>query len=211
MVCLSRCIRTAVATAVQRLRPCLEMIRTREPKSRCHAAKKKYMQLELVWRLNRKRREWCEFNKVNLMFKWSFLKLALLKGEWRAILSQEWPSDCQLQHGHNLPMKLQILSKWGNKSEKTDSDRGIIRTFWFSSWDLIQKGNVQWPVSSQRSHFERSNLALLLLVVALCDADHSLDFKVFQNLQICTLLLVTHIKLPCYDLYWVDLQVFKLL
>lgn len=92
IVCLRRCIRKAVVTAVQRLRPCLEIIRTREPKSRCHAAKKK----KVLWvsaKTEGKVKEWSEFIKVNLMYKWSFLKLALLKGKCHAILSQEL-SDC---------------------------------------------------------------------------------------------------------------------
>lgn len=84
------------------------------------------------------------------------LRLALKKEKFPTVSSQGLLSDCTWC-SHNLPMKLQIFSKWGNKSEKTDSAKGMIRTFWFASWDLIQKGNEQWAISSQRSDFKGPN------------------------------------------------------
>lgn len=48
-----------------------------------------------------------------------------------------------MKYGHNLPIKLQIFSKYENKSDPTVSATEMFRTFWFPFMDLSIKSSKQ--------------------------------------------------------------------
>lgn len=116
-------------------------------------------------------------------------------------------------YANDLPIKLQILSKFENKSDPTESTVGMLRMVWFPfvalDWKhFFLKTRQPWHSDFSLIIFQTTGSSSLRSVG---DVDHSADFKVCEDTRVHSLVLVPHIQTSCYDLHWIHLQLLQLL